>query len=139
MLSSKNKEPVIDTVAGIRVADHYRWLEDASDKEVKQWISAQNAFVDVHLKDKQFSKFSEELTRGFKTVSFSVPLPVKGKYFYTERQPDEDQSALYMKKGLDGIAIQLYNPNGRREGDTLAPENLRTTGRWTTLSIQKIT
>src|SRR5438270_4011312 len=36
------KKPVLDEYHGIRVIDDYRWLEDANDPAVRQWIDAQN-------------------------------------------------------------------------------------------------
>ncbi len=53
-------------------------------------------------------------------VNFSNGVPVHGKYFYTERQPDEDQAVLYMKKGLNGQPIKLFDPNGKRDGNTVS-------------------
>src|ERR1041384_3297489 len=38
------KKPVLDEYHGIKVVDDYRWLEDANDGAVRQWIEAQNRF-----------------------------------------------------------------------------------------------
>jgi len=37
------REPVVDTLHGVAVADPYRWLEHGDDAEVQEWVAAQNA------------------------------------------------------------------------------------------------
>lgn len=113
------KEVIVDEINGISIADPYRWLEESSDKEVVDWIGIQNQFTDSILRNEKQNKFSDELIKNFKVVNFSNPVPVKGRYFYTERQPDEDQMVLYAKDGLDGMPIKLVDPNGKREGNTI--------------------
>jgi prolyl oligopeptidase len=113
------KEIIIDEICGIRVSDPFRWLEGAEKPEVKDWIKEQNKQVDLELKDGNFNTFSNELVRNFKTTTFSNLVPIKGQYFYIERQPDEDQSVLYVKKGLNGNPVILFNPNGKKTGNTV--------------------
>ena len=40
---STPKRPVVDTYFNTQVTDNYRWLEDGTSPEVKQWVAAQNA------------------------------------------------------------------------------------------------
>jgi prolyl oligopeptidase len=113
------KEKVIEEINSIKVTDPYRWLEDGKSVEVKSWIDAQNQYTDFFLRNDSQNKFFEELIKNFKVVDFSNPVPVKGRYFYTERQPDEDQMVLYVKDGLNGQPVKLVDPNGKREGNTI--------------------
>ena len=113
------RDNIVDEMHGIKIADPYRWLEDSDSAEVKDWIKNQNRLVDESLKDDIFNIFSDELAKNFKTTTFSNPVPVDGRYFYVERQPDEDQNVLYVKKGLDGKPMKIYDPNGKREGNTV--------------------
>src|SRR5437868_5472096 len=39
------KRPVKDVYHGLTVVDDYRWLENFSDPEVKQWVAAENAYT----------------------------------------------------------------------------------------------
>src|ERR1700742_4086025 len=39
------KHPVVDTYYDVRVTDNYRWLEDGSSPEVRQWVAEQNGFT----------------------------------------------------------------------------------------------
>lgn len=97
-MSLVKKDNIIEEINGIKIPDPYRWLEDVDNPEVQNWISSHNKEVDEALKVDSFKDFSNELIRNFKVVNFSNPVPVQGRYFYTERQPDEDQAVLYMKK-----------------------------------------
>lgn len=116
---STKKDTIIDEIQSIKVADPYRWLEDSKNPEVEAWINQQNASLYADLKNVRFNEFSSELVNNFKVVNFSNPRPVNGKYFYTERQPDEDQSVLYMKEGLSGNPVKIFDPNGKRHGNTV--------------------
>ncbi|NTV44713.1 MAG: S9 family peptidase [Candidatus Yonathbacteria bacterium] len=117
-MSKNRKEPVVEKMHSITISDPYRWLEDGESPEVKEWIVSHNEMMSNVLRDDTFEMFSDELVKNFKVVNFSNPVPVQGKYFYTERQPEEDQAVLYMKRGLDGKPVVLVNPNGTREGNT---------------------
>lgn len=114
------KKEVIEEINGIKITDPYRWLEDSENPEVKTWIEEQNRKVDENLRDEEFEVFVAERAKNFKITNFSNPISANGKYFYSERKPDEDQSALYIKEGLSGNPIELFNPNGKREGNTLS-------------------
>ena len=118
-INNPKKLNIVDDIHGLKIPDPYRWLEDVNDPEVNEWIDANNLEVNKEFKDKDFDIFSKELAKNFKSVSYSNPAPVCGKYFYTERNPDEDQSALYVKNGLNGTPIKLFDPNGKKDGNTV--------------------
>ena len=101
----------MDQCGDIQITDSYRWLEDSGDPEVQGWIDAQNKHTNYFLKNKKFDLFSEELVKNFRVTNFSNPFPVNGLYFYTERQPNDDQRILLMKAGLNGEPVKLVDPN----------------------------
>ncbi len=43
-----------------------------------------------------------------------------GRYFYHERQPNEDQDVFYVKFGLEGKPIKLIDPNGMNANNTVS-------------------
>lgn len=114
------KEDVSDEMFGIKVVDQYRWLEDANNPEVKEWIDKQNAYTDKVFQNEIIEIFSRELVKNFKVTTFSEPVPVKGKYFYYERQPDEDQNAFYVKVGINGTPVKLVDPNKMNSDNTIS-------------------
>jgi prolyl oligopeptidase len=108
------KEDVLDDVCGISVADPYRWLENGDNEDVKKWVTEQNQYINSFLRNESQKKFSDELVKDFNVVDFSNLLPVKGHYFYTERQPGEDHAVLYIKDGLKGVPTRLIgSPDGQ--------------------------
>ena len=114
------KEEISDEMFGIKVNDPYRWLEDASDPEVREWIDTQNKYTDNALRNETFEAFSDELVKNFKVTTFSNPIPRKGKYFYSERLPDEDHGVLYMKVGIEGAPVKLIDTNGMNSDNTIS-------------------
>src|SRR5215471_334306 len=54
----------VDTIQGVKVADPYRWLEDATDPKVEAWSDAENAHARTYL-DRLPSRaaISDELAR----------------------------------------------------------------------------
>ncbi|MBI5151722.1 MAG: S9 family peptidase [Candidatus Pacebacteria bacterium] len=114
------KEEISDEMFGINVADSYRWLENADSHYVKEWIEAQNKHTDNALRNEIFEVFTDELVKNFKVTTFSNPVPRRGKYFYSERHPDEDHGVLYMKVGIDGAPVKLVDPNGMNSDNTIS-------------------
>ena len=114
------KTNVIDEINGISIADPYRWLEDSNNKDVIDWVEIQNKYTESFLKNENQKVFLEELVKNFKFVSSSNPFPVNGRYFYTERQPDEDQVVLYFKDGLHGKPVKLVDPNRKKKDNIIA-------------------
>lgn len=131
------KEDIVDTIGGVSVADPYRWLEDGENEQVLAWIHTQNTYTDSVLRTDDQKTIADELVRDFKVVSFSDPTVVRGRYFYFERQPDEDQNAFYVKHGLEGEPIKLIDPNGMAEGNTATIDFAATgwTGRYVAYGI----
>jgi prolyl oligopeptidase len=43
-MPTATKRPVTDEYHGVKVVDDYRWLEDGTSAETKQWVAAENAY-----------------------------------------------------------------------------------------------
>ncbi|AWI87057.1 S9 family peptidase [Methylobacterium sp. DM1] len=108
---------VIEQHFGRSVADPYRWLEsDArSDPEVADWITAQNAATEAHLRTLPAREaFRARLRILFDHERVTIPLRKGGRYFYTRNAGLENQAVLRVREG--GRDRAFVDPN-RWPGD----------------------
>jgi prolyl oligopeptidase len=102
---------VKETIHGVEISDPYRWLEDQNSPQTRSWINAENAYTDSLLaqipgRDALRQKVSALL----KIEIMNAPMVRNGRYFFSRRQPDQDQSILYMRRGLNGKDEVLIDP-----------------------------
>lgn len=108
------KTDIIEEQFGVKVADPYRWLEDdvRNSKDVADWVAAQKAVADPYL-DKLPGK--EALAARMKALynyeRYSLPQKAGGHYFFTKNDGLQNQSPLYVRKGLKGKDRVLIDPN----------------------------
>jgi len=105
-----------DEIFGVSVPDPYRWLEDASDAGVQQWMSAQDQLARTALsqlpqREPLANRFRELLYRD----SIGVPTNRRGRLFYTRRHADKEKAILYWKAGDKGAEKVLLDPNAMSE------------------------
>jgi prolyl oligopeptidase len=105
---------VVEEQFGVKVADPYRWLEDdvRNSKDVADWVAAQKAVADPYL-DSLPGK--EALAARMKALynyeRYSLPQKAGGHYFFTKNDGLQNQSPLYVRKGLKGKDRVLIDPN----------------------------
>lgn len=108
------KTDLVETQFGVKVADPYRWLEDdvRVNPEVADWVKAQNAVTDNYL-DKLPGKdvLAARMKKLFDYERFGLPEKAGGNYFFTKNDGLQNQSVLYVRKGLTGKDRVLINPN----------------------------
>jgi prolyl oligopeptidase len=108
---------VVEQHFGRSVADPYRWLENdvRSDPEVADWVAAQNAATDAHLRTLPAREvFRARLRTLFDHERVTIPHRRGGRYFYTRNAGLENQAVLRVREG-DGDRV-LVDPN-RWPGD----------------------
>jgi prolyl oligopeptidase len=108
------KADVIDLQFGEAVTDPYRWLENdvRTDREVANWVAAQNAATDAYLaKLPQREWFARRIRELLDYERFGLPQKAGGRYFYTRNSGLQNQSQLFMRKGLGGKPRLLIDPN----------------------------
>jgi prolyl oligopeptidase len=111
-------ENVIETIHGIKIKDPYRWLED-DNKEVTDWVDKQNEQVEQFIPQNLRKKLENKIKANFAFPTINAPNKKGELYFWTERQPDEQQMVLYVKKGLKGVKKELINPNKLTDKDKI--------------------
>jgi prolyl oligopeptidase len=102
----------MDDYHGTKVADPYRWLEDETSPETAAWIEAQNAVTFPYLERIPFRKqLLDRVTQLVDYERFSAPSR-KGPYFFYSRNSGlQNQSVLYLQKGLEAEPEELIDPN----------------------------
>ena len=88
-----------DELWGEKVPDPYRWLENASDPAVQDWMKAQ----DVRARDwlKQLptrDSYVKSLSNLLYVPSISTPVVRNGRAFYFERGAHDEKSILYVRE-----------------------------------------
>jgi prolyl oligopeptidase len=110
----------VDVYHGTEVADPYRWLEDETLAETAAWVEAQNKVTFAYLEQIPFRKaLFERLQRLYDHERYSAPSR-KGEYFFFRKNDGlQNQSVLYVQKGLDGTPEVLLDPNTWSEDGTV--------------------
>lgn len=125
------QRPVVDNYHGQDVVDKFRWLEDGTSEEVKNWTKLQNAHTESHLQSvPQREQVVERLGELFSGKSASQPYTVGGKEFVYRRDAGQNQAVLYLKdsagefqpvldpnqwseKGTEALDWMYHSPNGK--------------------------
>ncbi|HYX52129.1 MAG TPA: prolyl oligopeptidase family serine peptidase [Candidatus Limnocylindrales bacterium] len=115
-------ETVVDDYHGHKIADPYRWLENAGSPETQKFVEEQNAYtrrvLDSTPVDKNAlrSRIEQLLTIG----RVDPPRPAGNYYFYTRRDGRQNQPVLYVREGLNGKDRPLVDVNALAPDGTIA-------------------
>jgi prolyl oligopeptidase len=109
---TRKDDTVVDDYHGTKVSDPYRWLEDDNAPETAAWVEAQNKVTDTFLNTIPYREaIRENLTRIFNYPRQSPPYRV-GEYLFIYRNDGlQNQSPLFIQKGLDGEPTLYLDPN----------------------------
>jgi prolyl oligopeptidase len=102
----------VDTYHGTKVPDPYRWLEDDMSKETAAWVEAQNKVTFPYL---EAIPYRAQLQGRVKQLNnypkYGSPSRKGPYYFFSKNDGLQDQSVLYIQKGLEGTPEVLLDPN----------------------------
>jgi prolyl oligopeptidase len=120
---SARAEDIVDLLHGQRVADPYRWLEDASSPETQAFVEQQNAYT-RHVLDAVPGVDRAALRDRIEqllTIGRVEPPHVAGDYyFYARRDGRQNQAVIYVRKGVDGQDRALIDVNALAQDGTIA-------------------
>lgn len=105
---------LVEQVFGQRVADPFRWLEadPRSDGVVAKWIAQQNALSGDYLaRLPGRERFASRIRELFDFERYGLPRKAGRNYFYSRNTGLQNQSALWVRKGVDGEQRLLLDPN----------------------------
>jgi prolyl oligopeptidase len=102
----------VDTYHGVKVPDPYRWLEDDTSPDTARWVEAQNKVTFAYLEQIPFrAQLTDRLKQLYNYAKYSAPSR-KGDYFFFRKNDGlQNQSVLYVQKGIEGKPEVLLDPN----------------------------
>lgn len=102
----------VDTYHGVQVADPYRWLEDDNSPETANWVEEQNKVTFAYLEKISYRvKLADRLKRLYNYPKYTAPFKRGENFFFYKNDGLQNQSVLYVQKGLDGAPEVLIDPN----------------------------
>ena len=111
----------VDEYHGTKVADPYRWLEEAADPEVRAWVDGQNAATNAWLgRVPEREALRERLTTLWNFERFGVPRREGGRLFYTRNDGLQNQATLLVEDSPGAAPRTLLDPNGMSKDGTTA-------------------
>ena len=114
-------DDVEDTIHGHKIADPYRWLEDASSSDSQEYVRSELAYTRSILdplpgRDAIHQRLAELLSIG----TIGTPQIGGPYYFYTRREGTQNQAVLLVREGLHGKDRALVDANKMSADGTVA-------------------
>ncbi|HYK87579.1 MAG TPA: prolyl oligopeptidase family serine peptidase [Acidobacteriota bacterium] len=129
-----------DTYFGTVVPDPYRWLEDDNSAETAQWVQEENKLTFGYLEKIPFrAKVKERLEKLYNYPKYSAPFR-RGEYFFFSKNDGlQNQSVLYIQRGLEGKPEVFIDPNKFSEDGTarLSAFGLSKDGKYASYGISR--
>ena len=111
----------VETIHGYEIEDSYRWLEEFTSDESKDWVERQNIFTQKFIGK---SKFKNSIAKDLKNIwggeSIGMPYEVNGKTFYYFNDGSWQQSKLMVRDCEECEARVLLDPNAFSEDGTIS-------------------
>lgn len=102
----------VDDYSGTKVSDPYRWLEDNNSKETADWVEAENKVTHDYLSKIPFrDELRKRLTDLWNYEKYSAPSKHGEYYTFSKNDGLQEQSVIYIQKGLSGAPEILLDPN----------------------------
>jgi prolyl oligopeptidase len=106
------KGDVVDDYFGTKVPDPYRWLEDDNAPEVAEWVEQQNEVTFGYIENISYrDKIRQRLTDLYDYPKYSSPFRAGDYYFFYKNEGLQNQSVIYIQKGLEGEPEVFIDPN----------------------------
>src|SRR5882724_9372916 len=106
------KDDHVDTYFGVKVPDPYRWLEDDNSAETMAWVKEENKLTFDYLSKIPYrDHVKERLTKLINYPKYGSPFRRGDNFFFYKNDGLQNQSVLYIQKGLDGKPEVLLDPN----------------------------
>jgi prolyl oligopeptidase len=111
----------VDDYHGTEVADPYRWLEQDTAQNVVDWVARQNDVTFGYLNQIPFREAIEKrYTELFNYPKLSSPRKIGEHYIFYKNDGLQNQSVIYIQKGLEGEPEVFIDPNTLSEDGTIS-------------------
>jgi len=120
---------LVEEISGHRVADPYRWLEDADAEQTERWANAQDALFAAHQarwpdRDGLRARLLDLLAAGV----VSPPVWRGERNFFLRRTADQEHAVALTTDPVDGATTPPTGPDPARERVLIDPMALDATG-----------
>ncbi len=114
-----SKSDISDLYFGKTIEDPYRWLEDDNSPATAQWVKEQNLLTENYLKNLTNRTFVQnQLKLMWNYTKYSSPFKEGDYYLFYKNDGLQNQSVLFIQKGLEGEPKEFLNPNTMNEKGT---------------------
>ena len=130
----------VDTYHGIAVPDPYRWVEDDNSPETAQWVAAENKVTFGYLEQIPYrAQLKARLEALFNYPKYGAPSRKGEFFFFSKNDGLQNQSVLYIQKGLTGTPEVLIDPNAwSADGTTrLVAFSLSKNGKYAVVGVSR--
>ncbi len=111
----------VDEFFGTKVADPYRWLEDADAPDTRAWIDAENKVTAAYLAGiPERARIKARLEEIWNYERYGTPSREGSWYVFTKNSGLQPQAVLYKAKSLDAAPEVLLDPNALSKDGTVA-------------------
>lgn len=116
------KMPVKDIYHNVYpIEDPYRWLENDTSNETKTWVKNQNAVTFDYLGKIPYREaIKRRITKLNNYPKYSSPFRAGEFYMFYKNDGLQNQSVLYIQKGLEGTPEVFLDPNTMSKGGTVS-------------------
>ncbi len=114
-------DTVVETIHGHKIADPYRWLEDANSPDSQEYVREEMAYTRSLLDPLPGrDRLHERLTQLLSIGTIGTPQIGGPYFFYTRREGTQNQPVLLVREGLHGKDRPLVDANQMSADGTVA-------------------
>ncbi|HYA24628.1 MAG TPA: prolyl oligopeptidase family serine peptidase [Terriglobales bacterium] len=114
-------DDVVETIHGHKIADPYRWLEDANSPDTQEFVREELAYTRSILDPLAGrEQIHQRLTQLTSIGTMTAPQIGGNFYFYTRREGTQNQPVLLVRQGIHGKDRPLVDVNQLAADGTVA-------------------
>jgi len=110
------RHPVEHVIHGDRRVDHYAWMREKSNPQVREYLEAENAYTDELLRPTEAlqEKLYQEMLGRIQQTDLSVPYLLRGYEYYT-RTEEGKQYPIYCRRKAGASGKKTQDPGSKNE------------------------